>query len=183
VSTAVSTRYQVPSQPYARIPHTAVLCAASYTDCHDHPKGVPRAWRDSQKPCEYLVSTLDHPVSTVCVPREYSVGTLSVPWEYPVSTLLKYPISTLGVPREYPSCRCTRARIAAHRRRRGELPGVRVPQEYPRGCEYPSSTPLNRVPREYPICTAILRVGKTLPSTADFPRMLPQAPEALSPLL
>jgi hypothetical protein len=63
-----------------------------------------------------------------------------------VSTL-EHPISTLGVRREYPSGRCTRARIDAHRRRRGELPGVWVPQEYP------MSTPWLRVPFEYHVST------------------------------
>jgi hypothetical protein len=62
-----------------------------------------------------------------------------------------------------------RARTAAHRRRRGELPGVWVPQEYPVS-EYAVAASTLRVPREYPIRTAILRVGTALPSTAHkFP--------------
>ncbi len=51
--------------------------------------------------------------------------------------------------------RGTRARIATHRRRRGELPGVWVPQEYPVST-YPvdASTLLMPVPFEYPLYAA-----------------------------
>ncbi len=53
---------------------------------------------------------------------------------------LEHPISILGVPREYPSCRCTRARTAAAGESSPECgyprstPWLRVP------CEYPVST-------------------------------------------
>ncbi len=77
---------------------------------------------------------------------------------------LEYPIGTLGVPREYPSCRCTRARTAAHRRRRGELPGVWVPQEYP------VSTPWLGVPFEYPVRT---RYARPYSECAQHCRALP----------
>ncbi len=68
----------------------------------------------------------------------------------------------MGVPREYPSCRCTRARTAAHRRRRGELPAVWVPQEYP------VSTPWLGVPFEYPVSTLEYPI-----STLGVPREYP----------
>ncbi len=66
-------------KPYARVPRTA------HCVLHRLPQPPERGAAcvaACAVPCEYLMSTLEHPISTLGVPREYPCA----PYQHPRST-------------------------------------------------------------------------------------------------
>jgi hypothetical protein len=109
----------VPSQlhtPYAREPRTAVHCPPRPTQTATTTRKGFACVAGCAIMCEYLVSTLGHPISTLGVPREYPWA----PYQHPGSTL---PVAA-------------RARGSLRTAAAGEsspesgYPRVKVPREY-----------------------------------------------------